>query len=282
MKKYLILIFAFNFILISSQKKDTLLILLQDYMFSKSINDTIIFDKNVNTWVYKKEKGKYVFLDKNVGFTDGTIIKKDTVLYEKQISRDQYKIFKHIYANNLEAEQKHLRNYIKVLDSCDTIFNIGPPKKPLDKKEIQTTEDTERSKLYKCYHTNFKSNQLYLTPYIFWRNDSNSDSIKVIQKINTPTFKGDFKTDTRLYKTLAELKDICSRNNGNVKCLEYYRLEPNLGLYLEKLDLKDYIIYINEDFIPEKFSTDDSSKQKKIMLNEYHFNKIYHKSRDHW
>jgi hypothetical protein len=251
-------------------------------MFSKSINDTIIFDNNVQTWVYQKHPGKYIFLDKNVGFSDGTIIKKDTVLFEKNVSKDRYKIFKHIYANNLETDKENLRKYLKVLDSCDNVFNIGPPIKPGDRKEIPETEDIERSKLYKCYHNNFKPNQIYLTPYIFWRNDSNSDSVKVIEKINTTTFKEEIKTDTRLYKTLPELKGICNRNNGSIKCLKISRLGPNLGLYLEKLDLKDYIIFINEDFIPENFSGDTPEKKRKVMLNEYHFNRLYHKSRDSW
>lgn len=267
-----------------SQKKDTIYILLHDDIFSKSINDTLVYDNSAHSWINQNQIGKYIYLDKNVGFPNGNAVKLDTILLGKNIIKGHYKINKYIYPNNLEKEKDNIKSYLKVVDSCDNIFRLSAQKNSSNILMSKETENLGMSHRYKCYHSNFKSNKVYFTPYIFWRDDSNSDSIKIIGKRNTATSKGDIKTDSRLYKTLAELKDICKRKSKNVKCFNYSQsTSPNLGFfYLEKLDLYDYIIYINEDFVPENFSSETSEKNRKIMLNEYHFNRLYHKSRDSW
>ncbi|WP_343664565.1 hypothetical protein [Chryseobacterium mucoviscidosis] len=279
MKKQLtFLFFVLSFIIINSQKKDTIFILLHDDIFSKSINDTLVYDNNAGSWINQNQIGKYIYLQKEIECY-GENCQKDTILLGKNINKEYYKINKYIYPNDLEREKEKLKSYLQILDSCNNILKKDLSN--LDKTITRDNEDKEKSKKYKCYHSNFKSNQIYLTPYIFWRNDSKSDSIKIIGKINTPKFKGDIKTNTRLYKTLAELEDICNRKNGNIKCYKHSRAYwPNMGFpYLEKLNLYDYIIYINEDFIPEYFPEDDKEKSRKIMLNEYHLNNTYHKAR---
>ena len=279
MKKQLtFLFFVLSFIILHSQKKDTIFILLHDDIFSKSINDTLVYDNNAGSWINQNQIGKYIYLQKEIECY-GENCQKDTILLGKSINKEYYNINKYIYPNDLEREKEKLKSYFQILDSCDNILKKNLSN--LDKTITRDNEDKEKSKKYKCYHSNFKSNKIYLTPYIFWRDDSNSDSIKIIGKMNTPKFKCDVTTDSRLYKTVAELEDICNRKNGSIKC--YKRSKnywPNMGFsYLEKLDLYDYIIYINEDFIPEYFPEDDKEKKRKIMLNEYHFNKLYHKDR---
>ena len=95
MKKQLtFLFFVLSFIIINSQKKDTIFILLHDDIFSKSINDTLVYDNNAGSWINQNQIGKYIYLQKEIECY-GENCQKDTILLGKNINKEYYKINKY-------------------------------------------------------------------------------------------------------------------------------------------------------------------------------------------
>ncbi len=258
-----------------SQKKDTIFFILNDINFAKSVNDTLIFDNNLHRWIDKNLIGTFKYPDKNIGWDClGTAI-RDTILVGENRVTEYFKISKKIYPDNLWVEKEKIRSFLKVVDSCDNIYPNHSTSDSLNNFIVHRKRFNENiSEKYKCYNSSLSNDKILISPYIFWRNDSGSgmtifiDSIKIQNKGKVPIY-----TNSRTYFTKEEINNICNNKKNNTKCYNDYFGRLNFDS-LEDLDLRDYIIFINEDNISD---FNDDTNDKKILFNEYYFNKSYHK-----
>ena len=281
--KFKILMFLFIIIFSDaySQRKDTVFIILQDSFFSHSINDTLVIDKRLG-WIDKKNIGKIYYPNlENLRCLTGAIT--DTIVMGKDIESGKYMISKSIYPTHIESEKENLRKYLKVVDSCDNLYKTD---EYLTDKTGRiyidfNKESLSKTKMYKCYHQNLAKRNINLSPYSFWRNDSMSDKTIVMDSVKTKNKITVIKSDARIYKTLSEIEKICnSKDQSQIKCFRLSsRIYPNLGLSdFEKLNMRNYEIYINESFVPGHFPK-NSDGEKKIILNQYHFREKYNQYR---